>query len=251
MNMKNDKGLISVFVLLSMLFLLIFVFTIYEIIDNRYKNDEYKNDELSKIYSKNMNEIHNSLYSREDEIIPIYNLDEFNNIGSGRYMQIKDKIYNCNRSKTYLLKENIIIDLKEDVMVSNYGFNDYKLYDDTYDIEIVNDNSLYYYYPNEKGDYWQAVVYQKFDDKNKEIVSSNTITDNKFCILDKVEYTDDNTFLIIWSNTDASMTNVDIQTQKTKPNTLNQIEVFSKNIDNINTKNGEFYILYNINKNKI
>lgn len=251
MKKDNERGIISLFVLLSMLFLLVFVFTIYEIIDNRYKNDEYKNDELSKLYSKNMNEIHNAKYSKEDEIIPIYNIDEFNNIGTGRYMQIKDKIYECSRSKTYLLKENIIIDLKEDVMVSNYMFNVYKLYDETFDIEVTGDNSLYFYYPNEKGNYWKNVVYQKFDNKNKEFVSKETVSENAFDIINSIENGGEYTFLIIWSNVDGSMSNIDISTQKKKPSSINDIEVFKTNRDSINTENGEYYILLNTEKNSI
>lgn len=251
MKKDNERGIISLFVLLSMLFLLVFVFTIYEIIDNRYKNDEYKNDELSKLYSKNMNEIHNAKYSKEDEIIPIYNIDEFNNIGTGRFMQIKDKIYECSRSKTYLLKENIIIDLKEDVMVSNYMFNVYKLYDETYDIEVTGDNSLYFYYPNEKGNYWKNVVYQKFDSKNKDFVSKETISENTFDIINTIKNNGEYTFLIIWSNIDGSMSNIDISTQKKKPSSINDIEVFKTNKDSINTENGEYYILLNTEKNSI
>ena len=47
------------------------------------------------------------------------------------------------------------------------------------------------------------------------------------------------------------MSNIDISTQKKKPSSINDIEVFKNNKDSINTESGEYYILLNTEKNSI
>ena len=64
----------------------------------------------------------------DDDIVPIYNIRELDSLGTGEYIQIKDKIYRCSRGKSYELKQDIIVDIKEDLGSVNIGFNDYKLY---------------------------------------------------------------------------------------------------------------------------
>jgi len=61
---KSEKGVISLFVLLAMLFLLVFVFGMYTMTLSRKRNEEFKNMELEKIYSRNFNEVENYTYSR-------------------------------------------------------------------------------------------------------------------------------------------------------------------------------------------
>lgn len=243
--MKDNKGFISLYVLLAMLFLLVFSFATYEIIESNEKNLAMKNKEVEKIYYKDYEQIENSTYASEDEIIPIYNIDEFNMVGSGNYMQIKDKIYNCKRSSSYLLVDNIICDIKEDIFTSYIGFNDYKLYSDSYHIN-QNNKSLYYYFENENGNYWKCIYYDKY-------VKSKSDENLFFNIINKINYSAfaNKEFMIIWSSENGEMNNYNISSQKNTPKTVEEIDVFKKSKQEIDFNSGEFYILLNLGINEL
>jgi len=243
--MKDNKGFISLYVLLAMLFLLVFSFTTYEIIDSNEKTLAMKNKEVEKIYYKDYEQIENSTYASEDEIIPIYNIDEFDMVGTGNYMQIKDKIYNCKRSSSYLLVDNIICDVKEDIFISNIGFNDYKLSSDSYHIN-QNDKSLYYYFNDENGNYWKCIYYDKY---NKSKSDQNLF----YNIINKIDYSklQNKEFMIIWSSENGEMNNYEISLQKNTPKSLEDIDVYKKSKQEIDFNSGEFYILLNTEINEL
>ena len=54
MKNKNEKGIVSIFVLFAMMLLLIFVFSIYSLVDNKLKENEKQNLNLLKIYSNKL-----------------------------------------------------------------------------------------------------------------------------------------------------------------------------------------------------
>lgn len=245
---KSEKGVISLFVLLAMLFLLVFVFGMYSITLSRKRNEEFKNMELEKIYSSNFNEVENYTYAQNDDIVPIYNIRELDSLGTGEYIQIKDRVYKCSRSKSYELKQNIIVDIKEDLGSAYIGFNDYKLYLPTYYID-KSYYDLYYYYDNE---YWKNIVYQKFEGRDKSLVKSGTYEESKFSILNQYNFDeeDDIKFMMVWSNKDGELSKIEIESQNFKPSSLNQINVFNKHFNEVSKEKGEFYIFVRI-KNSI
>lgn len=238
--MKKEDGVISLVVLFIMLFLLIFSLTVYSIISDKEKLQNSKNIELKQIYSKSENEVREELYVEDDTIIPIYNINELKVVGTGGYLEIKGKIYNCSINKNYELKNNIIIDVNEDLRNVNIGFTDYKFYLDTYNI----DKSLYdcYYFYNNT--YWKAVAYQKFE-KASILIDKDIYENHKFCDLKQLENVPLE-FLIIIKNEKGEITGIYQEKQNRMPNRLEEIDVFKSHREEIDYKKGEFYILYNI-----
>ena len=245
---KSEKGIISLVVLLAMIFLLVFVFGMYSMTLNRKQNEELKSLELEKIYTSNFNEVENYTYAPDDEIVPIYDIRELDSMGTGEYIQVKDKVYKCSRGKSYELKQNIIVDIKEDLDSPYIGFNDYKLYLPTYYID-KSYYDLYYYYNNE---YWKTIAYQKFELREKDLVKSGTYEESKFSIVNEYKFDEEDNFkfMMVWSNKDGELNKIAIENQDFKPNSLNQINVFNKHFNEVNKEKGEFYIFVSV-KNSI
>ena len=237
--MKKENGIISLIVLFIMLFLLIFTLTIYSIISDKEKIQISKDIEIKQMYSKNENEIERNLYAESDSIIPIYNVNEFKNIGTGSYSEINGKIYQCSINKSYELQNNIIVDVNEDLSSVNIGFYDYKFYSDTYNI----DKSIYDYYYFYNNLYWKAIVYQKFD-KNSDIIKSDIYENNKFSILNKYNFrSSELEFLYIIKNEKGEIISIYQDEQPIIPRNLESINVFKNHINELDTSKGEFYIL--------
>lgn len=237
--MRKENGIISLVVLFIMLFLLIFTLTIYSIITDKQKIQISKDIELSQSYSKNENEIERNLYAESDSVIPIYNINEAKNIGTGAYVEINKKIYHFSLNKSYELQNNIIVDVNEDLSSVNIGFNDYKFYKDTYNIN----KSIYDYYYFYDNSYWKAVVYQKFDEKTP-LVSEDICENNKFSILNQYDFKLENLeFLNIIKNEKGEIVSIYQEKQSNIPRKLENINVFRNHINEIDTQKGEFYIL--------
>ena len=94
-NFIKEKGFISIFVTLVMIFLLVFVLVSYNLVLTRLKNQKLKTIELQEIYSESFNNIEDYVYANANDIIPIYNIKELNRVGKGDSIQIKDTIYQC------------------------------------------------------------------------------------------------------------------------------------------------------------
>lgn len=241
-HLKNERGIISIFVIFSFLIFIVFLTTIALVIRNKENIEDSKNMEIQKIYSKADDEYIN--YAQNDETIPIYNAEQFNLIGSNYYVQIKDKIYECTTGKQYYLKNNIIVDVKENLQVNNLGFNDYKLYSKSYNID-KSDFDIYYYYENENGNYWKDFVYQNFFTEDRSLVNSGTYTESSFSIFNQFRFPS-LTFMLIWNDENGKFSNIDIQTQNNYPSSLSEINVLKKNISQIDRNNNQFYILVNV-----
>lgn len=249
-KIKSEKGVISLFVLISMLFLLIFIFSLYLNIMNEKKVQEEKNIELKQIYSKNLKQVEEFLYAEDDDIIPIYNADDFNSIGTGEYVEIDNKVYRFGSANYYVLKNNIIVDIKEDLQNSRIDFNDYKLYLST----VFLDKSIYdyyYYYKSENGSYWKAIAYQKFSKKNKDEVKNETYSQNKFLRLNEINYQKESLdFMMIWSDKNGLLSNLEIEHQDSSNiNSLNQINIFNKYYNLVDKIKGEYYLFVNVGDN--
>lgn len=241
-SLKNDKGVISLFVMFAVLIFLVVIITVTLVIRNKSNLQNYKNIELQKIYSKSDTEY--VAYAKNDEVIPIYNIEEFNLIGSNSYVQIKDKIYECTTGKQYYLKNNIIVDVEENLKSISIGFNDYKLYSNLYNID-KSSYDIYYYFENENGNYWKNITYQNFFTNERNFVSSGTYTESNFSILNEYKFPS-LTFMIIWNDENGQFNNIEIQSQNTYPYSLNDIEVFIKNISQIDRENNQYYIFVNV-----
>lgn len=243
--MKKEDGVISLVVLFMMIFLLIFTLTIYSIVKDKNKLQDSKDLELYHIYSKNENEINENLYAENDIIIPIYNINDLKIAGTGAYSEIEGKIYQCSSKRNYELKNNIIIDVNEDLNSVNIGFNDYKFYSNNYYI----DKSLYdcYYFYNNS--YWKVIAYQKFEkDKTEELVNNDIYENNKFSILKKFNFkSTELEFLNIIKNEKGEISGIYQEIQSQIPKSLNEIKVFENHFNELDTEKGEFYLLTKYN----
>ncbi len=242
MKENNENGIISVFVLFAMLFLLLFVMTSYYVVANKVKLQNDENIQLKKIYSKEIDVIENES-NLSNEIIPIYNIDELNIAGTGSYLKIKNKIYECGIGKSYMLRNDIIVDIDEDIKTGRIAFNDYKLYSSSYHI----DNFSYKIYYYKDGSYWKNINYKKYTDEESV---ENNFTRNDFSLLNNYENLESYTYMILWTDNNNEFTNSDVITQNIKAQNLNQIEVYNKNYNDLDKEDGEFYIFLNIG-NKI
>lgn len=247
-KIKEEKGFLSIFVILVMIFLLVFVLLSYAAITERLKREQIKDIELQELYMESNNsDIENYVYANSNDVIPIYNIKELNRVGTGNSIQIKDLIYQCGISNSYVLKSDIWVDVEEDLILNNIGFSDFKLYDSVYTIDTAG-KDIYYYYEYEKGNVWKAIAYQKFTEKDNELVSNKTYLQNKFSIVNMVNYQnlEDLTFMMIWSSKDGSLSNYEIIEQDYVPARLEEIEVFKENYEYVDSQAGEFYVLVNI-----
>ena len=242
-KLKSQKGVISLFVLISMLFLLIFIFSIYQVVISKKKSQESKFLELQKIYSKDSEEIEEFLYADENEVIPIYNIKELNIVGTGEYINIKNKVYRCGSGSHYILKNNIFVDIKEALKLSSLQINDYKLYSNNFFID-KDIYELYYYYEFENEDLWKCIAYQKFSKEDNTLVENQIYLENKFCDLDLIN----NYCMMIWKDKKGEINNLKIEEQTNKINSVYDIAVFNKHYNEVDKADGEFYLFTNIKK---
>lgn len=240
--MKNQKGIISLFVLFAMLFLLVICLSMYLGIRSKFQMQKYEELELQEIYSivDTFEGIENATI---DELIPIYNINQLNVAGTGSFLKVNNKIYECGRGMSYVFKNNIIVDIDEDLKLRRVGANDYKLYSSSYYIENLS-YGIYYYKENT---YWKCLAYQKFNEDENEIVDNKTYLNNKFSIIGNYEFKNQNTFMILWNDKTGNLTNYEIKSQNTNIITnINQIDVFKENAGKIDKTFGEFYLFVNV-----
>ena len=72
MSVRNQNGIISLFTLFAMLFLLMFTINIYFALKDRAQIQEKKTLEVKEIYSESYNEIESAKFASSNEVIPIY-----------------------------------------------------------------------------------------------------------------------------------------------------------------------------------
>lgn len=241
--MKSEKGLISLYVLFGMLFLLVFILSIYIGIRNKMQLEEYKNLELEELYSKNIDISRDIEFAENNELIPIYNINQLDVVGTGSYLRINNKIYKCGIGMFYILKDDIIVDIDEDLKYRKVGFNDFKFYLPTYYIDKL-DYQIYYYKDN---CYWKCLAYQKFSKENNGLVKNKTYLQNQFSIIGEKVLAGNKEYMIVWNDAENNLTNFDIKAQSSNDIiSLNQIDVFKNNIQNIDKNSGEYYLFVNI-----
>ena len=85
-KLKSQKGAISLFVMLSMLFFLMFMLGAYTIVSRRNQAQIEATTQLRTIYSSSATDQtskYNEKFAKTDEVIPISNATEFSLIGTG------------------------------------------------------------------------------------------------------------------------------------------------------------------------
>ena len=110
-KLSSQRGAISLFVMLSMLFFLMFMLGAYTIVSRRNQAQIQATTELRTIYSAtamDQSSKYNEKFVAEDEVIPISNAKEFSLIGTGNTFSKNGKIYTCTSDRKYQLSNDII-----------------------------------------------------------------------------------------------------------------------------------------------
>lgn len=108
-KLKSEKGAITIIVLVSVLFFVSFLISSYVIIANKVQTQKEIIAETKKIYEpkSSMEEIYNSYFSN-DEIVPIYTVEQLLSIGEEtKQISINGKIYTFTNTSSYILKNDL------------------------------------------------------------------------------------------------------------------------------------------------
>lgn len=181
-KLKSQKGAISLFVMLSMLFFLMFMLGAYTIVSRRNQAQIEATTQLRTIYSSSATDQtskYNEKFAKTDEVIPISNATEFSLIGTGNSFSKDGKIYTCEATKKYQLTNDIIIDIDNDIVGKTFNFNEYLLYGGKIGSTSVSVDTagydVFYYKGNA---YWKCLLYQNISDTSSVFTSSN-VKNNK------------------------------------------------------------------------
>jgi len=124
-NLKNEKGAITLVVLVTMLFLISFLMSAYMIVSNRAQKQQEISKEIQQIYSndQDLNEIYNSYIN--NDIIPIYTVEQLLKIGSGEQLLINNKYCEMTWDATYALMNDLEFDVSSAEVSAILGGNDW------------------------------------------------------------------------------------------------------------------------------
>lgn len=109
-SLRSEKGAITLITLITILFLISFLITSYVLVSNKVKTQKEILSETKKIYEPktSMEEIYNS-YFTNDDIIPIYTVEQLLAIGNNETININGKVYTFSNTENtaYLLKNDL------------------------------------------------------------------------------------------------------------------------------------------------
>lgn len=108
-KLKSEKGAITIVVLVSVLFFVSFLISSYVIIANKVQTQKEIIAETKKIYEpkSSMEDIYNS-YFNNDEVIPIYTVEQLLSIGEEeKQINIDGKYYTFTNTSSYILKNDL------------------------------------------------------------------------------------------------------------------------------------------------
>ena len=163
-NLKSENGAITMIVLITVIFFVSFLISSYILVANKAKLQKEIVEETRKIYepTSTMEEIYNS-YFDNGNIIPIYNMEQLEAMGSEEKININGKYYTFSNDENtiYVLMNNIEINAYEDYgeeyywtpignrnLLANFEGNNYKI-----DV-IYNDKTKTYSKENEFSEYF-------------------------------------------------------------------------------------------------
>lgn len=98
LDIRKQRGAISLFALLSMLFFLIFLLGVFATISNRNRTQTQTLTEIKEIYNKDAELIYWLKIAPKDAIVPIYTKEQLKLIDNGTdtYVEINERIYNIS-----------------------------------------------------------------------------------------------------------------------------------------------------------
>lgn len=112
-KMKEEKGAITLLVVVTMLFIISFLITMHIIVSNKLQGQLQRSEEIKKVYnnSDEAENIYNSMIA--GSIINIYNKEQLLKIGSGESIAINGKMYIFSDNAVYVLMNDIAFSAAE------------------------------------------------------------------------------------------------------------------------------------------
>lgn len=108
-KLKSEKGAITMVVLVSVMFFVSFLISAYVIVANKVQTQKEIIAETKKVYEpkSSMEDIYNS-YFNNDEVIPIYTVEQLLAIGEEeKQINIDGKYYTFTNTSSYILKNDL------------------------------------------------------------------------------------------------------------------------------------------------
>lgn len=187
-KIKSQKGAISIFTVLAMIFFLMFVLGAFAFATRRNQTQVQSLSDLKSVYKQDANAIYDELAGTlETGQVPIYSEKDFSQIRNGMIRTINGKNYLFSEGASYILKNDIKIDL-ENTISSSYQPKDYTMYDGKKadnGSDSVNGNGfdVYYMYDSDKDgedEKYKLIAYSK---TGSDQPSNSTRNENKFNII--------------------------------------------------------------------
>lgn len=114
-KLKSQNGAIAIIVLVSVLFLTMFLISSYMVISNKLKTQKEVIDQTRQIYENyDLAEIYNSFFN--NGAIPIYSNEQYFKIGSNEKVIIPEtggKYYDFVDSANYILMNDLSINIQD------------------------------------------------------------------------------------------------------------------------------------------
>lgn len=107
-NVKSEKGAITLVVLVGMLFLTVFLMSVYIMLSNKAQNSRETTEQIEKQYN-NVGE-KDSIYENyfiSTDVIPIYTANQLKEIGSGKEITIDGRVYIFSADAYYTIKNDL------------------------------------------------------------------------------------------------------------------------------------------------
>lgn len=133
-KIRSEKGSITVYVIITMLFFSVFIMSIYIMNSRKYEAQLEAHTKVTEIYEQEgAEELFSEHFASEDEKIPIYTADQLLSIGTGDciYIPQEKKMYIfVDEVDKYVIENNItglnpttLNGMKEKIqrLVENYG----------------------------------------------------------------------------------------------------------------------------------
>ena len=108
--MKNERGVITILTLVTILFMIAFLLSTYVIVANRRQAQAEVKKGIQEIYGtdiENIESIYAEYFADEGEAIPIYTAEDLFKVGTGKCIVTNNKIYQCLENSDYILLSNI------------------------------------------------------------------------------------------------------------------------------------------------
>lgn len=159
-SVKSEKGAVTLLVLVTILFFVMVLMSIYILVSNKTQAQIEMTRETRRIYGKETaKDIYSSFFG--DNIIPIYTAEQFKEIGSNKNIPINEegaKYYKFSAASTYVLMNDLAFE-NNGVFTLDFEGNG-RLEGNGHEVRIKDTSKAQesYYYYNASNNYETAII---------------------------------------------------------------------------------------------